>query len=429
MPRLSGRLGPLAEREFRLLFGATTITTIGDRLGFIALAFAVLDLPGATATELGLVLAARQVVEALVLVGGGVLSDRLPRQYVLVGASLVQATAQALTAALVLSGDATVLLLVGLQALYGIGGGLIVPAEVGLVPQTVSPGRLQQANALQGLSRNLVGILGPAVGGALVVAGSPGTALAIDAASFVVCAALLAAIRVQPRARGDERPSFVRELREGWREFTSRTWLWSTVALFGLGNLTFASWFVLGPVIAKEELGGAGAWGTIVAASGVGAVLGGLLAMRIRPGRPLVASILAATPLALQLLFLGLGAPVWALCVASFLGGAGIAVHLTLWFTVFQREVPEHAQSRVSSYDALGSFVLIPLGAVLAGPVAAEIGNDATLLGAAAVCVTCWGVMLLIPSVRAIRSRPSDPAPTPPVVPQTPAEERLAFDP
>ena len=259
MGRFPERLGPLVERDFRLLFAATTITTIGDRLAFIALAFAVLDLPGASATDLGIVLASRQVVEALVLVGGGVLSDRLPRHHVLVGASLVQATSQAATAALILSGGASVLWLVVAQAVYGLGSGLVIPAEVGLVPQTVSPGRLQQANALQGLSRNIVGILGPAVGGAIVVAGSPGVALAVDSASFLACAALLVAIRIAPRARGDERPSFVRELREGWREFTSRTWLWSTVLLFGIGNLVFAAWFVLGPAIAKEELGGAGA--------------------------------------------------------------------------------------------------------------------------------------------------------------------------
>ena len=147
------RTGPLAERDFRLLFAATSVTTLGDRVAFIALAFAVLELPGGSATDVGLVLAARQSVQALVLVGGGVLSDRLPRHLVLVGASLVQAGAQAATAALVLSGDATVALLIALQALYGVGQGMIVPAEVGLVPQTVSSERLQQANAMQGLSR------------------------------------------------------------------------------------------------------------------------------------------------------------------------------------------------------------------------------------------------------------------------------------
>ena len=137
------------------------------------------------------------------LVGGGVLSDRLPRNLVIAGASLVQGAAQAATAAFVLTGGGSILLIVVLQGIYGVGGGLVVPAEVGLVPQTVSPGRLQQANALQGLSRNLTGILGPAIGGALVVAGSPGSALGIDALSFIVCAAILYRIRIAPRASTD----------------------------------------------------------------------------------------------------------------------------------------------------------------------------------------------------------------------------------
>ena len=200
---LRDRLGALSERNFRLLFSATTITTIGDRLASIALAFAVLDF--GTATDLGLVLGARSVCEASLLVFGGVWSDRLPRNLVLTGASVVMATAQAATAALVLTGSATVGLVIALQALYGIGTGFVVPAEVGLVPQTVSPARLQQANALQGMSRNIVSVLGPALGGVLVVAGSPGVALAADAASFVVAGALLFRIRVRPRPEGEER--------------------------------------------------------------------------------------------------------------------------------------------------------------------------------------------------------------------------------
>ncbi len=174
-----GRLGPLQERQFRLLFSATTVTTFGDSMGHIALAFAVLDLPGAGAAELGLVLATRSLFQSVVVIAGGVLSDRLPRNLVLVGASLVQGTAQALTAALVLTDNAAVWSLIALSVFYGLGGGLVIPAEIGLVPQTVSSQRLQQANALQGLSRNVVGIVGPAVGGALVVAGSPGVALGV----------------------------------------------------------------------------------------------------------------------------------------------------------------------------------------------------------------------------------------------------------
>ncbi len=179
---LSGRLGALVEREYRLLFSATVVTSLGDAIAQIALAFAILDV--GSATDLGIVFAVRQGANAAVLLLGGVLSDRLPRNRVLVGASLVQGGAQAATAAAVLSGRASLPVFVALGALYGAGDGLVVPAEVGLVPQTVSPARLQQANALQGLSRSGVRVLGPAVGGILVVAASPGVALALDSASF-----------------------------------------------------------------------------------------------------------------------------------------------------------------------------------------------------------------------------------------------------
>lgn len=403
MRRFSGRLGPLVERDFRLLFTATTITTIGDRLGFIALAFAVLDF--GSATDLGLIFAARQVVEVVVLLAGGVLSDRLPRNLVLAGASLIQAGAQATTAVLVLTGEANVWRLVLLQALYGVGAGLVVPAEVGLVPQTVSAARLQQANALQGLSRNMVGVLGPAVGGAIVVAGSPGIALAVDAASFVACAVLLAQIRVPRRVRDPDAASFFRELREGWSEFRARTWLWATVGFFGISNLFWVgSWMVLGPAIAKAELGGAGAWATILTAGGLGAVVGGVVAMRVRPGRPLLVAVLAPFPMVLPLAALALHAPVAVIAAAAVLSSIGLSVHLTLWFTVFQREVPEHAQSRVSSYDALGSFVLIPVGAAVIPPLAAAIGAETTIWLSVAVMVCCLTIISSVPSVREIRA-------------------------
>jgi MFS family permease len=404
-------VGALAERDFRLLFTATTITTIGDRLAVIALAFAVLDLGGAT--DLGIVLAARQGVQALVLLLGGVISDRLPRNLMLVGASLVQGAAQAATAALVLAGDASVVWLVALQALYGVGDGLVVPAETGLVPQTVSPGRLQQANALQGLTRNVTRVVGPVVGAAIVVAASPGVALAADAASFVVCALILLRIRIAPRAGGPERETFWRELRAGWREFTSRTWLWSAVLLYGLGNFSWAAWSVLGPVVSKSDLGGAGAWGAILAASGLGSVAGGFFALRHRPERPLAASVAFSTLPALQFAALAAAAPVWVIAAASFVGGVGLAVHLVLWFTVFQQQVPEHAQSRVSSYDALGSIVLIPIGFAVAGPIAAAVGVHTTLWGAGAFDLACCLGVLALPSVWTIRAAPKTAAEAP----------------
>ena len=401
---LRDRLGALQERDYRLLFTATTITTLGDAVATIALTFAVLRTLHGSATQLGIVLAARLVASSVVLLAGGVLSDRLPRNLVIVGASLVQAVAQAVTAALLLSGHATIALLAVFQVLYGAGNGLVLPAEVGLVPQTVSAERLQQANALQGLTRNLVFVVGPAIGGALVLAGSPGVAIAIDAASFVACALLLARIRIAATDRG-EGASFFHELREGWQEFVSRTWLWSTVVLFGIGNVFFMFWAVLGPKVVNDRLGGPRAWTEIVVSGGLGAIVGGAIALRYRPGRPLVACVLTPLPYSLQLIALAFEAPVWVIAAAAFVSGMGIAVHLALWFTTFQQEVPEHARSRVSSYDALGSFILNPLGAVIAGPVAAGMGTrGALLLAVGAICVLNTS-MLLIPSVWSIRRR------------------------
>jgi MFS family permease len=397
---VSGRLGALVEREYRLLFSATVVTSLGDAVATIALVFAVLAV--GSATDLGIVFAARQGANAAVLLFGGVLSDRLPRSRMLVGASLVQGAAQAATAAVVLSGRPSVAVFAGLAAVYGVGDGIVIPAEVGLIPQTVSAARLQQANALQGLSRSAVRVVGPAIGGVLVVAASPGVALALDSASFFVCAFLLSMIRIPPRAEQASQ-RFLHELREGWREFTSRTWLWSTVLLFGIGNVFFMFWSVLGPVIAKERLGGAGAWATILTVGGAGSVVGGLWAIRHRPRRPLVACIVWPILFVPQLVALAVGAPTWAIALASFAAGLSISIHITLWFTIFQREIPERAQSRVSSYDALGSFVLNPLGAAIAGPVAAAVGSGNALYLASAAIVACNMIMLLIPAVWTIR--------------------------
>jgi MFS family permease len=401
--RIVGGLGALVEREYRLLFAATLVTSLGDAVALIALAFAVLDV--ASASGLGLVIAARQIASAAVLVLGGVVSDRMPRNRVLVGASLLQGVAQAATAVTVLSGSASLPLFAAFAALWGLGDGLVVPAETGLIPQTVSAARLQQANALQGLSRSGTRVLGPAIGGVLVVALSPGWALAVDSLSFFACAALLARIRLAPREAG-ERERFFAELREGWREFRSRTWLWSTVLVFGLGNVFFMFWQVLGPAIAKQRLGGAGAWAAILTAGGIGAILGGLYAFRHRPSRPLVACILWPLLFLPGFAALATDAPAWVVAAASLVSGFGISVHVTLWFTIFQREVPEAAQSRVSSFDSLGSFVLNPLGAAIAGPLAVALGTENALWLAAGAIVASNATMLMLPSVWTIRAPP-----------------------
>ena len=398
---MTGRLGALAERNFRLVFSSTTISALGDGVSTIALAFAVLHISGSP-SALGAVIASRQVAAAAITVAAGVWADRLPRHLVLVAAATVQGTVQTIAGTLVLTGHATVPVLAVLTLVYGLADGFVIPASQGLIPLIVSAGRLQQANALLGLSRSILGVAGPALGGVLVVLGSPGAALLVDAATFAAAALLLVRLAIAPRADVAHPEPFLAELREGWNEFRRQTWIWTTIVFFGIGNFTAASYSVLGPVVAKRDLGGAPAWATILSAFGVGTILGGVVALRLRPRRPLLASCVAAIPYGFQTLALGLGLPLWALTANAALVGAGLAVHLALWFTVFQQQVPEAARSRVSSYDALGSFVLIPLGSAVAGPVASVVGVSATLIGSGVISVACILVVIAQPSVWAI---------------------------
>jgi MFS family permease len=376
--------------------------------------FAVLQVSD-SAIALGLVIAARQVADAAIVLAAGVWADRLPRHLVLIAVAIVQGAAQAMTGALVITGSATIAMLVVLQAIYGLAEGFYLPASTGLIPATISPGRLQQANALLGLSRNATRIVGPAIGGAIVAAGSPGSALLIDAASFALGALLLVPLRLPRRAEVVETKSFLADLRQGWYEFRRQTWIWTTIVFFGIGNFAYASYYVLGPIVAKRDLGGAPAWAALTAAFAIGALVGGLLALRIRPKKPLAASCMAAWVFLLQPLGMGLGLPLSILIVFSVLCGCGLAIHIALWFTVFQQNVPEESLSRVSSYDSFGSFVLLPLGAALAGPIAAVVGVQETLLAAAVVIAITQAIVYAQPSVHAIRRReePAEPSEAP----------------
>jgi MFS family permease len=412
--RLRAAVGALAERNFRLLFASSTISGLGDGISVVALVFAVLQVSD-SAIALGLVIAARQIADAAIVLAAGVWADRLPRHLVLIAVAIVQGVVQAITGTLVLTDSATIPMLIGLQAVYGLAEGFYLPASTGLIPATISPGRLQQANALLGLSRNATRIVGPAIGGAIIAAGSPGSALLIDAASFAAGALLLLPLRLPKRDEVVETKSFFTDLRQGWDEFRRQTWIWTTIVFFGIGNFAFASYFVLGPIVAKRDLGGAPAWAALTAAFAIGALVGGLLALRIRPKKPLAASCMAAWVFLLQPLGMGLGLPLSVLIVFSVLCGCGLAIHIALWFTVFQQNVPEESLSRVSSYDSFGSFVLIPLGAALAGPVAAVIGVQETLLAAAVVIAITQVIVYAQPSVHAIRRReePQEPSEAP----------------
>jgi MFS family permease len=395
-------LGPLGEREFRLLFLGRTISLFGSAFAPIALAFAVLDMAGSP-SDLGLVIAAGVAPRILFLLVGGIWADRLPRHHLMVASDLLAGGAQAAIAVLVLTGVAEIWHLIVLQVIRGIASSFFSPAAQGLVPQTISAHLLQEANALLGLTRNGAQIIGAAAGGVLVAAIGSGWALAFDAATYFAGAAFLLGLRL-PRDMTVPARHFTRELREGWDAFRSRAWLWAIVLQFAFVNAAgVGAWAVLGPVVADRTLGGAAAWGLILAAQAAGFMVGGVFTLRYRPDRLLLAATLAIFPMALPILLLAAPAPVPMIALAAFAAGFGMEIFGVFWDVAMQQQIPPAQLSRVSSYDALGSFVFIPLGAAVAGPLAESIGVSATLVGAGVVIVAATALVLVIGEVRELR--------------------------
>ncbi len=390
----------LQERSFARYLAAVTVSTLGSGMAMVALAFAVLEFGGAT--DLGIVLLAREIPIVILLLLGGVFADRIPRRTILVGCDLVKGTVQVATAILLFTGNANVWNVALLQGVFGIAAAFSRPALVGIVKEAVSDARLQEANALLGLSSSVLSIAGPAIGALIVAAGSPALAIAIDSLTFFASAALTASMRLASTVRLAS-ASILGDLRDGWREFVSRSWAVAMVASFGLFQLSyFPALLVLGPLVAKRQLGGAAAWGTILAIESLGAVVGGLFALRLKVKRPLVVSQLFVLPAGLLLAALAIPLPLVPLAAVSFVNGIGFAVGNTLWTTALQRNVPAHSLSRISSFDWLGSVALNPIGYALIGPLAAAIGTPETLVVAAVLNIAVCLSVVLVPSVRHI---------------------------
>ncbi len=262
MSRLPQSVEVLRGRDFRLLFGAQSVSVFGDRMVAVALAFAVLSV-GGSASSVGLVLAARTLALVGCLLAGGVVADRVSRRAVMVAADLVRLVSQGATAALLLSGGAHVWSLAALAAVTGAATGFFNPASTGLLPAIVAPGLLEQANGLRATAMSAGEIAGPVLAGVLVAAAGAGWALAVDAATFALSALFLAGLHPPP-SQERERTSFLCELRDGWGAFTAWTWVWAFVACAALGNLVWGAWSALGPVVADRDLGGAAVWGTVL---------------------------------------------------------------------------------------------------------------------------------------------------------------------
>ena len=394
----------LRHRDFRLLFWGQAVSVIGDALLPVALAFAVLDGLDGSAAQLGLVLAAQVAPMTLLVLPAGVWADRVSRRRLMLISDLGRALVQAATAALLLGGSAELWHLVVLSALYGAFEALFRPAAGGLTPALVPPDELQQANALVGLAQNAGHVAGPALAGLLIVAISPGAALAVDAATFVVSAAFLLALREPERAPHVDTPHFWRELKGGLAEVRARRWMLRFMPAFSAYHwIALPCVLGLGAVLADRELGGAGAWAIITACFGAGTIAGSAIGLRWKPARPMLAATLAFVGAACQPAIIALAGSTAAIAAFEALAGVAVAIGFAQWETTLGRLIPGAALSRVTSLDWFTTVGVMPLGYALAGPLADTFGLHETMIGATAVTAALFVVALATRDVRALR--------------------------
>jgi MFS family permease len=364
----------------------------------VAMAFAVLGIDG-SGSELGLVLTVGLVPNVVLVLVGGVVGDRWPRGRVMLCADAIRAVSQGAIAVLLLTGHAQLWQLFVSSAVWGTAAAFFAPASTSVVPETVSRGRLQQANALLSLTRGVVGLGAPALAGILIATVGTGIVFAIDSASFLVSAFFLLLLPLPTLPMRLGQASFLRELADGWQELKTRTWLWASIIAFAALNMGVAV------LVVHRDLGGARDWGLILSGSAAGVLVGASVALRWKPSRPLVVVFGITLFSGVQLLLLVPPAPAIVMIAAAVLSMTGVTIGTVMWTTTLQEHVPPRALARVTAYDFLGSVVSVPIGFALAGPIASVAGFNATLIGAAVLMFGAGLAALAVPSVRAVRRR------------------------
>ena len=397
---VTGTVAPLAERPFRLLWLGRVSSAVGDALIPVALAFAVLSV-NHSATALGSVLAVFTLARVAFTLVGGVVADRLPRRTVMLACDGVRAVVEAFTAAMLFSHNMTLPLFFVTGAAFGAASAFFGPASDGLVPQTVSAENLQRANALLGLSRNSLNVVGPAASGALIAVAGTAWVFAVDSASFVLSAFFLLRLRLPAHARAAPN-NFLHELRDGFREVASRAWVRASIIGFAISNFCLAAFLVLGPPIFMRHFHGARDWGFVSAWGGIGAIAGALASGRIRPPHPVSACFAASVLIAVPIAALARPLPLIAMAAAWTVASASITIGNTWWETTLQRGIPAAVYARVRSYDILVSFVFMPLGFISFPLIGRELGNGATLLAAAFVVALSNLAVAFVPGVHEV---------------------------
>jgi predicted MFS family arabinose efflux permease len=404
---LARRYPVLAIRDFRLLLVDRLLAPFSVGFSIVGVSFAVLKVTGSTA-DLSYVIAAQTAPMLVFSLVSGVFADRFRPQRVIIAGNLAVVVGEGVFGLLMLvTGHPPLWAMICLEAVNGIGSAMFYPASQALLPQLVPDELLQEGSSISRLAMNTGQMTGAAAGGLVVAAAGPGWALTLCALGMTGTVPLMMAIkggRVR-QAVADAGSSMVAELREGWTEFRKHTWLWATVIQYGLVMMAWNGGFmVLGPAVARAHLGGAAAWGAISAADAFGLILGGLVSLRYTPRKPMLFVVGTGAAIAIGPLVLALVAPLPVICLAVFTLGALSEVMMVQWTVQMATRIPSDKLARVSSYDAFGSLAAMPLGALIAGPLAARAGVRQTQFAAAALMLVASAFTLIPRDIRTIRS-------------------------
>lgn len=398
-------LAVLKYRDFRIVLAERTLAPLAFSFSLVGVSFAALQSPGGSTTHVAIVLTALMLPSLVVMLAGGVAADRFRPQAVMAVGYGLMVLGEGGVGILFLTGNLSLPLMVILQVCTGSGSALFQPASAALLPRVVPESALQQANALTRVAGNAARIGGITVGGVVVAAVGPGWGMLISALSLLCTVPLLALLRVGPIDRADETPTKLwTDLAAGWDEFRSRPWVWASVLQYTLVNgCWYGGAMVLGPAVAETYFGGAKGWGFLNAAASIGLLIGGAVALKVMPRRPVLVMTILAFPYGLSCLVLGLDIPLWVACLVWLGADIGTEVGAVGWNVLLAKEIPAEALGRVSSYDLLGSAIAMPIGALIAGPLSTRIGLRPTEVGAFALIAISVPLVLLSRQVRTIR--------------------------
>ncbi|MBU6347790.1 MAG: MFS transporter [Actinomycetales bacterium] len=402
----------LALKHVRKLLAARLISNFGNGLSPIALAFGVLDLPGATAKTLSLVVFAQMFPMVAFMLIGGVIADRFPKALMVGGSDIVLSLFVICNGIMFLTGTVSLTSLIIIGVISGFLHALWWPAMSALPTEIVDEDQLQSINSVVGISANVTNILGTVTGGIIVAAIGSGWAIVLDGLTYLVAGILVIQLRSFGRKRETHEgsPTVIQDLRAGWTEFSSRSWVVVVVLGYAIIAMLMESIFtVVGPTHAKAHLGGPKPWSWILASLTAGMLLAVFVTLKVKPKRPIYIGILVQILVGIWWISLGWTNLIPLLLLGAFGAGFAMDFFMVLWMTTLQKQIPKESLSRVSSYDAFGSLILAPLGIVVAGPLVTKYGTYAVLHSYTVLFFIVLAMILSVKSVRRLANNEPEP--------------------